>query len=45
MVGDDPFKDHTRFVETARGILPYRELIPLIAQKVLLVEEQIIEGR
>jgi CRISPR-associated endonuclease/helicase Cas3 len=45
MAGETPFEDHTRFVETSRGILPYRELIPLIAERTLRLEEQIAEGR
>ena len=34
----------TRFVETTRGILSYVQLAPLLAERVLQVQQDIAEG-
>ena len=34
----------TRFVETTRGILSYAQLAPLLAERVLRVQQDIAEG-
>jgi len=36
--------DATRYLETIRGVLSYRELAPLLAERVGNVEAQIVSG-
>jgi hypothetical protein len=45
MADETPSQDaSTRWIETSRGILRYSELAPLLAQRVLRVQEQIETG-
>ncbi len=45
MAGETPSGGNsTRFIETSRGILSYGQLAPLLAERVLRVEQQVSEG-
>ena len=45
MAGGTPSPDrNTRFVESSRGILSYKQLAPLLAERVLVCEEAIVAG-
>ena len=44
MADDTPSAHSTRWLETSRGILRYSELAPLLAERVLRVQERIESG-
>jgi CRISPR-associated endonuclease/helicase Cas3 len=45
MAGEPPPSDNTRCIETTLGIIYYSELIPLLAERVLRVEQNIARGK